>query len=112
MSDSISLSFDDVLISRVNNGWILRIQEESIDGDTFVKTHVYEDEQYGENASSEALSHCLWEAFQEYTRTKRQGGITFEVKDPLIKSTKSIKDNKDNKEIKNPVVKLTNKIKK
>ena len=106
MSDKISLSYNDVVISRVNNGWILKIQEESIDGSTFLKTHVYEDEQYGENASSEALSHCLWEAFQEYTRTKRQGGITFEVKDPLIKSTKKIKDNE------NSVVKLTNKISK
>lgn len=88
MSDKISLSYNDVVISRVNNGWILKIQEESIDGSTFLKTHVYEDEQHGENASAEALAHCLWEAFQEYTRTKKQGGITFEVKDPIIKLTK------------------------
>lgn len=81
MSDTVSLSYNDVVISRVTNGWILKIKEEAIDGRTFLKTHVYQDEKYGENASAIALSHCLWEAFNEYTRTKRQGGVTFEVKD-------------------------------
>jgi len=81
MSDTISLSYNDVVISRVTNGWILKIKEEAIDGRTFLKTHVYEDEQHGENASAEALAHCLWEAFHEYTRSKRNDGITFEVKE-------------------------------
>ena len=80
MSDKISLSYNDVIISRVSNGWILKIQEETVGGESILKTHVYEDEVHGENASAEALAHCLWEAFNEYTRTKRQGGITFEVK--------------------------------
>ena len=80
MSEKISLSYNDVVISRVSNGWILKIQEESVDGNTFLRTHVYEDERHGENASAEALAHCLWEAFNEYTRTKRQGGITFQVR--------------------------------
>ena len=81
MSDEVTLNPGDVLISRVNNGWVLRVKEEVVQGPPALKTHVYEDEKYGENASAIALSNCLWEAFNEYTRTERQGGVTFEVKD-------------------------------
>ena len=81
MSDTISLGDNDVVVSRVSNGWILRIQDETIDGHSILKTHVYEDEQHGRNASAEALACCLWEAFNDYTRSNRSDGITFEVKE-------------------------------
>ena len=81
MSDRIEFNSGDVLISRSSNGWVLKVKEEVIQGPPLVKVYVYEDEKYGENASAIALSHCLWEAFNEYTRTKRQSGVTFEVKD-------------------------------
>jgi len=82
MSDRIDFNSGDVLISRSSNGWILKIKEEVIQGPPLIKVSVYEDEKYGENASAIALSHCLWEAFNEYTKTKKQGGFTFEVKEP------------------------------
>ena len=79
-NNEITLDYHDVVVSRITNGWILKIQEEDSEGIPYLQVSVFEDSDYTEQAPAQSLANCLWEAFQGYTRSKRSGGINFEVK--------------------------------
>ena len=81
--NEISLDYHDVVVSRVTNGWILKIQEEDSEGNPHLQVSVFEDTEYIEQGPAQSLANCLWEAFQGYARSKRSGGISFEVKESV-----------------------------
>tara|TARA_Y100000034_G_scaffold47829_1_gene58975 strand:- start:295 stop:582 length:288 start_codon:yes stop_codon:yes gene_type:complete len=85
MTDSVvSVKYGDVIISRVINGWIVKIQDEDMEGAPYLRTAVFQDLEDNDTASAESLANCLWETFSDYTRAKRSAGITFEVKESFI----------------------------
>lgn len=63
-----------VIIERVQNGWLLILPEE--DNDTVDQQFVFEDSETHNAPESESLKNLLWEAFEDYFQSKRQGGLT------------------------------------
>jgi len=72
-----SLDPDDILITRVVNGWITK----SVDVENPEHTNIiiYED-QDGELGTQKALISLIYDHFSHYLQSKHKGGIIIELK--------------------------------